>query len=102
LFKLSFQFYSDDEQLYVSFYPVEATHYMHKMQSSIIAIQECIIVNKMALNVPKTEFLIIGTPQQLPKLNNLLLKVNGCAIEPTKEVTNIHAIFDEGLTLSLV
>ena len=71
---------------------------MQKMQNCAIAIQEWMIVNKMALNVPKNEFFIIGILQQYAKLNDLLLKVDGCIVKSTKEARNLGAIFDDRLT----
>ena len=64
--------YADDTQLYISFRPADETGH----SDAIAAIELCIQViknwmhdSKVLLNEYKTEFLLIGTKQQLAKVN---------------------------------
>ena len=50
----------------------------------------------LSLNPNKTEFLIIGTPQQLSKLNNLVLN-SDTTITPVTSARNLGIIFDNNL-----
>ena len=49
--------------------------------------------NLLTLNSSKTEFLLIGLPQQLAKINN-------SSLVTTHPVRNLDFIFDEHLTFS--
>ena len=64
--------YADDTQLYVSFKPNDA----NTQHEAICAMEDCIkdiknwlIEGRLLLDDGKTEFLVIGTRQQLNKLN---------------------------------
>ena len=56
--------------------------------------------NFLALNPSKTEFILLGTGQQLDKLQNPVLALSsGIEITPVSSVRNLGAIFDKHLTL---
>ena len=62
--------YADDTQLYVSFKPdcsASEAECFSAMEKCIRAVRAWMIQDKMKLNDDKTEFLIIGTSQQLRK-----------------------------------
>lgn len=48
--------------------------------------------------MPKTEFLILGMPQQRAKLCDLLLEINGINIESTKEAKKPRYTLDENVS----
>ena len=53
------------------------------------------------LNDDKTEFLIIGTSQQLKKVRTATLSVGDAVISPVLSARNIGAYFDSNMTLVL-
>ena len=62
--------YADDTQIYLSFRPC----FIHSEINAVSAIETCIanvrswfIANRLMINDAKTEFLLIGTRQQLKK-----------------------------------
>ena len=64
--------YADDTQLYLSFSPDTATN----QTDAVIAMERCMsdirtwmLTDKLKLNDDKTEFMLIGTKQQLSKVN---------------------------------
>ena len=64
--------YADDTQLYLSFCPDTATN----QTDAVIAMERCMLdirtwmlTDKLKLNDDKTEFMLIGTRQQLSKVN---------------------------------
>ena len=64
--------YADDTQLYVSFNPnrsVDADFAIKSMTDCISDIRSWMISDNLMLNDDKTEFLIIGTRQQLAKVD---------------------------------
>jgi hypothetical protein len=55
--------------------------------------------NLLALNPSKTEFLVIGTPQQLSKLNNPVLLFDAITtISPVTSARNLGILFDNHLS----
>ena len=77
--------YADDTQLYVSFSPNISTGQFE----AVTAIQHCVddirnwmTNDKLLLNDDKTEFLMIGTKQQLAKVNIDHILIGDCVIRP--------------------
>ena len=94
--------YADDTQLYVSFSPADVTDH----SAAITAIKRCIQVirnwmheNKLLLNEAKTEFLLIGTKQQLAKVNTLHVKVGSANIALHPPVKSLGVWFDSNLSM---
>ena len=95
--------YADDTQLYLSFKPGCTA----AEEESMAAMENCIlnvicawmIMDKMKINDIKTEFLIIGTKQQLNKVNIKTLSVCDSAVAPAALARNLGVLFDENITL---
>lgn len=72
--------YADDTQLYLAFKPgnhANETAAVSPIQSCIRDLQNWMLIKRLKLNPDKTEFLILGTRQQLEKqLPHTLLWVN--------------------------
>ena len=51
-------------------------------------------VNSLKLNDAKTEFLFLGTQQQLNKITDINIKIGENIIEPTYFIRNLGAYFD--------
>ena len=68
--------YADDTQLYLSFSPQSYTSNIVHLQSVITQVSSWMSTNLLSLNPNKTEFLVIGTQQQLSKLNNPVLAID--------------------------
>ena len=95
--------YADDTQLYVSFSPKDNCG----EEEAIAAMERCIRDTqkwmkeaKLQLNTDKTELLLIGTKQQLQKINMSTLCVGNDLIKPSKEVKNLGVWLDPSLTLN--
>ena len=95
--------YADDTQLYLSFRPTDG---LSSQIDAIQAMERCIkdirhwmISNRLLLNDDKTEFLLIGTRQQLNKVESIPLKVGAMDIEPISCVRNLGAWFDSTLSM---
>ncbi|KAL9971605.1 hypothetical protein ACROYT_G017789 [Oculina patagonica] len=94
--------YADDTQLYISFSPADETGH----SDAIAAIERCIQVirswmhdNKLLLNEDKTEFLLIGTKQQLAKVNISHITVGNANIAPQSPVQNLGVWLDSNLSM---
>src|SRR5438132_3782673 len=59
----------------------------------------CQLINFLALNPSKAEFMLFGTPQQLLKLNDMYLSISSdISITPASSVKNLGVVFDKHLS----
>ena len=73
--------YADDTQLYLSFKPgngASEEESIAAMETCIKAVRTWMTKDKLKLNDSKTEFLIIGTRQQLKKSEHCLASCRRC------------------------
>ena len=93
---LSYHFYADDTQLYITFDPKSQS----SLQESIACVEKYatdikISMSKMLkLNDDKTEVLYITSPYFQKSLPNLTLKIDQSSLTPTTSARNIGVIFD--------
>jgi len=62
--------YADDTQLLLSFSALDFLHNITNLGNTITNVANCMSSNFLSHNPSKTEFLIVGLPQQLSKLKN--------------------------------
>ena len=77
--------YADDSQVYISFSPndrAEQLAVVRNMEDCITDIRSWMLDNDLKFNDNKTEFLIIGSSQQLGKLDNISIRVGDSDIHP--------------------
>ena len=93
--------HADDRQLYIAFKPEpeHATNAVAAMQACITDIRKWMLMDKLMLNDEKTEFIVIGTRQQLVKVDIDSLCVGHTAILPSSEVRNLGGWFDNQLKM---
>jgi len=93
--------YADDTQLYISFSPQSYTTNIVHLQSVITQVSSWMSANLLSLNPNKTEFLVIGTQQQLCKLNNPVLAIDpNTIITPVTSARNLGVLFDNHLSFN--
>ena len=96
--------FADDTQLYLSFKPDN----MSSQNEAVGAMNRCIrdlrnwmIRDRLMINDDKTELLLIGTRQQLGKINDACnISVGDYDISPSSCVRNLGAWFDNKLSMS--
>ena len=94
--------YADDTQLYLSFSDdsrVEQSAALSAMQNCIADIRQWMLQDRLRLNDDKTEFIIIGTRQQLAKVNIDSLRVGESSTAPTSKVKSLGCWFDGQLKM---
>jgi hypothetical protein len=91
--------YADDTQLYISFRPINFSDAQSSLQNKIALISSWMASNFLSLNPSKTEFLLIGLPQQLAKIHQpaLVLPDNN-TVTPVTTARNLGIIFDSNLS----
>ena len=93
--------YADDTLLFMSFVPKNCSSAINNLQSIITLISSWMSSNYLTLNPSKTEFLLIGLPQQTPKIVNPSLSLPTTKpITPSLSAKNIGFIFDSTLSFS--
>src|SRR5664279_748783 len=56
--------------------------------------------NRLKLNADKTEFIWLGTRQQLRKISQQPLDVGGASVAPVSKVRDLGVIIDDELTMA--
>jgi hypothetical protein len=95
--------FADDTQLYLSFKPgtmLDEANAVRAMEACIAEVHQWMLSQKLKLNPEKTEFMIIGTRQQLEKVNIDCLQVGDRQIMPSSVAKNLGSWFDSKLNMS--
>jgi hypothetical protein len=97
--QVSYHLYADDTQLYISFESSHATNSLLTLSSVLDSVHSWLTSNRLSVNPSKTEYLIIGTPQQRSKLMSSDITFRGTIISPSQSTRNLGVIFDKDLSL---
>ena len=95
--------YADDSQVYISCSPndrAEQLAVVRNMEDCITDIRSWMLDNDLKFNDNKTEFLIIGSSQQLGKLDNISIRVGDSDIYPVPLAKNLGCWFDSRLSMA--
>ncbi len=100
---LSYHFYADDIQIYISFTPTDSS----SVQTALNALTNCINEirfwmsdNMLKLNNDKTEFVVAFSPHFKRRMPNVHLKVGDDVIKPSRTIRNLGIIFDDLMSMS--
>ena len=97
--KVSYHLYADDTQLYISFRSSDSVDSLTTISSTLDVVHSWLTSNRLTVNPSKTEYLLIGTPQQRSKVTSTSVTFCGNQITPTKSCRNLGFIFDSDLSL---
>ena len=92
----------DDTQLYLSFKPSDTfseVEAVSAMQKCICDVRAWMREDQLMLNDDKTEFLIIGTRQQLSKVSIQSIKVGQAEVSSVVSARNLGTCFDTHLDM---
>ena len=74
---------------------------VNQLQSVFSSVSTWMSANLLSLNPSKTEFLVIGLPQQLAKINNPQLVIDpNTVLAPASHARNLGFLIDNNLTLN--
>ena len=96
---ISIHLYADDTQLYIDFDPENSVDAMNRMEACIAEIKSWMAKNKLKLNDSKTEFIILGSDQNLAKISEWTVSVGDKEILPSRSVRDIGAMLDSKFTM---
>ena len=88
--------FTDDTQLYLSFNPncpTDQAMALEAIERCITDLHKWMYRDKLKINDDKTEFLVIGSRQQLLKIHHCSVRVRTIDIKPVKVVRNLGAWF---------
>ena len=95
---INFQFYADDTQFYFSV--SNALNTQNLINDIMRDIANWMRKKRLKLNESKTECLLIGTPHNLRRLNDInTILINGVSIPVSSEIKDLGVIIDENLTM---
>jgi len=93
--------YADDAQLFISFSAPAFSQNVSHLETTIDTVSVWMSANLLSLNQSKTEFLLIGLPNQLSKVSDATLHMpSNITINPSDTARNLGVIFDSSLTMS--
>jgi len=95
---VAFHLYADDTQLYISFSASDSQPSLTTLSSKLDTLHAWLTCNRLTVNPAKTEYLIIGTPQQRSKLLSSTISFQNLPITPTTSARNLGVIFDLDLS----
>ena len=94
---MQFHFYADDTQLYVSFSSSGSSIALETMSSTLDKVYSWFCINRLSVNPSKTEYLLIGMPQQRAKIVNSSISFRNLALVPSQSARNLGVTFDSSL-----
>ena len=93
--------YADDTQLFISFSSTKFLENVSFLENTIAEVSSWMSANLLMLNPSKTEFLLIGLPKQLSKIENPSLSMTPTVtLSPVSSARNLGVLFDSNLSLS--
>jgi hypothetical protein len=93
--------YADDTQLFISFSSNKFLENVSLLENTIAEVSSWMSANLLMLNPSKTEFLLIGLPKQLSKIENPSLSMTPTVtLSPVSSARNLGVLFDSNLSLS--
>ena len=89
---------ADDQQIYLSFKPkVHKSRdiCLDKLENCVSDLQKWMCTNLLRLNNAKTEFIALGTPQQVSLAQDLSIKIGKVIIHTVGKVRNLGFMMDK-------
>ena len=93
-------FYADDTQLYISFASSDVDRALAELSTALDSAHQWLTLNRLSLNPSKTEYLLIGTPQQRSKILSSSITFHNTEIKPSSEARNLGITFDPTLSFT--
>ena len=98
---LDYHIYADDTQIYFSCPPVQAemNTWIARIEACISDIRRWMQESYLKLNDDKTEFLLLGSRQQLAKFKVHSVQIGTTSVPPVERARDLGVIFDSNMTM---
>ena len=96
--------YADDTQIYHSFRPdtyLSQDAALKSIENCVADMRAWMLSNHLLINYCKTEFIIIGSKQQMSKININEITVGESTIEPVEAVQSLGMWFDSHMSMDI-
>ena len=92
--------YADDTQILDSApsNPNDLQALKSRAEENIESLQHWFSLNSLKMNADKTCFILLGTQKSIEKTSDFVLKVNGTAIQPQKQIKMLGVLLDQTLS----
>ena len=94
-------FYADDSQLHLHCLAVDQSTAALRLAECLERVEGWMKSNRLKLNSDKTQFLWLGSRQQLAKINTKTMKIGEHCIESSTSAKNLGVTFDSELEMAL-
>ncbi len=94
--------YADDHQIYLAFSPnslVTQQNAISQMENCLADVKSWMLSFKLKMNDSKTEFLVIGSRQQLDKINCDIIKVGDAIVTAVDSVRDLGAYLGKNMSM---
>ncbi len=94
--------YADDHHVYLAFNPnsdVSQQNAIDCMESCLVDVKSWMVQNKLKMKDSKTEFIVIGSRQQLEKVNIDSIKVGDVSVKAVDDVRDLGAYLDKTMSM---
>ena len=95
---VSFHFYADDTQIYLSFPPNDSILNLLQLSGILDTVHSWLTSNRLVVNPSKTEYILIGTGQQRSKLSDPSIVFHHNKLSPVDALRNLGVVFDPDLS----
>ena len=98
---LDYHIYADDTHIYFSCPPVQAemNTWIARIEACISDIRRWMQESYLKLNDDKTEFLLLGSRQQLAKFKVHSVQIGTTSVPPVERARDLGVIFDSNMTM---
>jgi hypothetical protein len=97
-YELQYKLYADDILIHTSCKSHEIDSTINKIEQCCANLSKWLSKSSLVLNPNKTEFLIVGTPQQIKKVSNKKIYIDGTPIHASQSVRYLGFELDQTLS----
>ena len=97
---LDVHFYADDTQLYTSVPALDTNIAVSKFTEAMVDIEQWLNSSRLKLNADKTQYIWVGTRQQLSKVDISHIDMLGTSIQASTTVKDLGVLLDGCLTMT--
>ena len=96
---VSYHFYADDTQIYLSFDPLDEATAVETLKRCVSVVRQWMGSHHLKMNDSKTEAMVFGNARVISKLKNYTIPVGNQDIIPQSSAKSLGFVFDDKMTM---